>query len=78
MGVMPHLHSPAGTAERPARALDAGRMSDGPFQPETTPTVRKTNSGAGRVLVAVYGIFALAATADGSGLALTDALRLLS
>jgi cytochrome bd-type quinol oxidase subunit 2 len=29
-------------------------------------TVRKTNSGAGRVLVAVYGIFALAATARAS------------
>ena len=29
----------------------------------TSSTVRKTNSGAGRVLVAVYGIFALAATA---------------
>jgi cytochrome bd-type quinol oxidase subunit 2 len=28
--------------------------------------VRKTNSGAGRVLVAVYGIFALAATARAS------------
>ena len=32
----------------------------------TGSTARKTNSGAGRVLVAVYGIFALAATARAS------------
>jgi hypothetical protein len=30
------------------------------------PTDRSTNSGAGRVLVAVYGVFALAATARAS------------
>ena len=40
-------------------------MTDVPTQPEGS-TVRKTNSGAGRVLVAVYGIFALAATARAS------------
>jgi cytochrome bd-type quinol oxidase subunit 2 len=33
-----------------------------PIEPMRS-TVRKTNSGAGRALVAVYGIFALAATA---------------
>ncbi|HET9301165.1 MAG TPA: hypothetical protein VFO20_00150 [Propionibacteriaceae bacterium] len=37
-------------------------MTGGPTQP-TGSTVRKTNSGAGRALVAVYGIFAIAATA---------------
>ena len=35
-------------------------MTGVPTQP-TGSTVRKTNSGAGRALVAVYGIFALAA-----------------
>ena len=29
----------------------------------TDPTVRRTNSGAGRVLIALYGLFALSATA---------------
>ena len=33
---------------------------------EATGSTRKANSGAGRVLVAVYGIFALAATARAS------------
>jgi cytochrome bd-type quinol oxidase subunit 2 len=33
---------------------------------EPTGSARKTNSGAGRALVAVYGIFALAATARAS------------
>jgi cytochrome bd-type quinol oxidase subunit 2 len=32
----------------------------------TDSTVRSTNTGAGRVLIAVYGIFALAATARAS------------
>jgi hypothetical protein len=36
-----------------------------PTQP-TGSTVRKTNSGGGRALVAVYGIFALAASARAS------------
>jgi cytochrome bd-type quinol oxidase subunit 2 len=45
--------------------VDTSYMTDGPTQP-TDSTVRKTNSGAGRVLVAVYGIFALAATARAS------------
>ena len=40
-------------------------MTGSPTQPADS-TVRKTNSGAGRVLVAVYGIFALAATARAS------------
>ena len=40
-------------------------MTDVPTQP-TGSTVRKTNSGVGRVLVAGYGIFALAATARAS------------
>jgi cytochrome bd-type quinol oxidase subunit 2 len=40
-------------------------MTRGPIEPVGS-TVRKTNSGAGRVLVAVYGIFALAATARAS------------
>jgi len=40
-------------------------MTDVPTQP-TGSTARKANSGAGRVLVAVYGIFALAATARAS------------
>ena len=40
-------------------------MSDVPAQP-TGAAVRKTNSGAGRALIAVYGIFALAATARAS------------
>jgi hypothetical protein len=40
-------------------------MTGVPMQP-TGSTVRKTNSGAGRALVAVYGIFALAATARAS------------
>ena len=40
-------------------------MTDVPTRPEGS-TARKTNSGAGRVLVAVYGIFALAATARAS------------
>src|SRR6185503_14741166 len=50
----------------PTRALDAGVMSDAQTQPETKPALRRTNRGAGRVLVAVYGIFALAATARAS------------
>jgi cytochrome bd-type quinol oxidase subunit 2 len=37
-------------------------MTPVPTEP-TGSAVRRTNSGAGRVLVAVYGIFALAATA---------------
>jgi cytochrome bd-type quinol oxidase subunit 2 len=37
-------------------------MTRVPIEPMGS-TVRKTNSGPGRVLVAVYGIFALAATA---------------
>jgi cytochrome bd-type quinol oxidase subunit 2 len=41
-------------------------MSDAPAQPQTSSAVRRTNRGAGRVLVAVYGIFALAATARAS------------
>jgi cytochrome bd-type quinol oxidase subunit 2 len=41
-------------------------MSDAQTQPETKPALRRTNRGAGRVLVAVYGIFALAATARAS------------
>jgi cytochrome bd-type quinol oxidase subunit 2 len=41
-------------------------MSDAQTQPETKPGLRGTNRGAGRVLVAVYGIFALAATARAS------------
>ena len=40
-------------------------MTRVPIEPMGS-TVRKTNSGAGRVLVAVYGIFALAATARAS------------
>ena len=40
-------------------------MTGVPVEPMGS-TVRKTNSGAGRVLVAVYGIFALAATARAS------------
>jgi len=40
-------------------------MTRVPIEP-TGSTVRKTNSGAGRVLVAVYGTFALAATARAS------------
>jgi hypothetical protein len=40
-------------------------MTRVPIEP-MGPTVRKTNSGTGRVLVAVYGIFALAATARAS------------
>jgi hypothetical protein len=40
-------------------------MTGVPTQP-TGSAVRKTNSGAGRALVAVYGIFALAATARAS------------
>jgi hypothetical protein len=40
-------------------------MTGSPTQPADS-TVLKTNSGAGRVLVAVYGIFALAATARAS------------
>ena len=40
-------------------------MTGVPTQP-TGSTVRKTNSGAGRALVAVYGIFALAASARAS------------
>jgi hypothetical protein len=40
-------------------------MTGVPTQP-TGSTARKTNRGAGRVLVAVYGIFALAATARAS------------
>jgi hypothetical protein len=35
----------------------------GPAAQQPNTEVRRTNSGAGRVLVAVYGIFALAATA---------------
>ena len=34
-----------------------------PAAPDGTPRARRTNTGFGRVLVAVYGIFALAATA---------------
>jgi cytochrome bd-type quinol oxidase subunit 2 len=45
--------------------VDAGHVTGTPAQSEGS-TVRKTNSGAGRVLVAVYGIFALAATARAS------------
>src|SRR4029453_3048019 len=48
-----------------ARPLDAGHMTGAPVEPMGS-TVPKTNSGAGRVLVAVYGIFALAATARAS------------
>ena len=40
-------------------------MTRVPTQP-TRSTVRTTSSGAGRVLVAIYGIFALAATARAS------------
>jgi hypothetical protein len=40
-------------------------MTGAPTQPAGS-TVRTTSSGAGRVLVAVYGIFALAATARAS------------
>ena len=40
-------------------------MTGTPAQSEDS-TVRRTKSGAGRVLVAVYGIFALAATARAS------------
>jgi cytochrome bd-type quinol oxidase subunit 2 len=40
-------------------------MTRVPIEP-TGSTVRKTNSGVGRVLVAVYGTFALAATARAS------------
>ena len=40
-------------------------MTGAPVEPKGS-TVRRTNSGAGRVLVAVYGIFALAATARAS------------
>ena len=40
-------------------------MRGTPAQSEDS-TVRRTNSGAGRVLVAVYGIFALAASARAS------------
>ena len=40
-------------------------MTRVPIEPMGS-TVRKTNSGPGRVLVAVYGIFALAATARAS------------
>jgi len=40
-------------------------MTRVPIEPMGS-TVRKTDSGAGRVLVAVYGIFALAATARAS------------
>jgi cytochrome bd-type quinol oxidase subunit 2 len=38
----------------------------GPAADQPDTEVRRTNSGAGRVLVAVYGIFALAATARAS------------
>ena len=38
----------------------------GPSAHQPDSTVRRTNTGAGRVLVAVYGIFALAATARAS------------
>ena len=34
-----------------------------PAAPDGTPHPRRTNTGFGRVLVAVYGIFALAASA---------------
>jgi len=37
-------------------------MTNAPID-SSGPTVRSTNSGAGRVLIAVYGLFALAATA---------------
>jgi hypothetical protein len=40
-------------------------MTRDPIEPMGS-TVRKTNSGAGRALVAVYGVFALAATARAS------------
>jgi hypothetical protein len=40
-------------------------MTGVPTQPMGS-TVRRTNSGAGRALVAVYGIFAIAATARAS------------
>jgi cytochrome bd-type quinol oxidase subunit 2 len=40
-------------------------MTGVPVEPMGS-TVRKTNSGVGRVLIAVYGIFALAATARAS------------
>jgi cytochrome bd-type quinol oxidase subunit 2 len=40
-------------------------MTNVPAQ-STDPTIRRTNSGAGRVLIAVYGLFALAATARAS------------
>jgi hypothetical protein len=40
-------------------------MTRPPIEP-TGSTVRRTNSGAGRVLIAVYGIFALAASARAS------------
>ena len=40
-------------------------MTGVPVEPMGS-TVRKANSGAGRVLIAVYGIFALAATARAS------------
>jgi hypothetical protein len=45
--------------------MDACRMTPIHTQP-TGSTGRRTNSGAGRVLIAVYGIFALAATARAS------------
>ncbi|HEX5383784.1 MAG TPA: hypothetical protein VFW54_04025 [Propionibacteriaceae bacterium] len=45
--------------------MDSSRMS-GVRAPQTGSAGRRTNSGAGRVLVAVYGIFALAATARAS------------
>jgi cytochrome bd-type quinol oxidase subunit 2 len=45
--------------------VDAGRMTGVPTQPAGS-TVRTPSSGAGRVIVAVYGIFALAATARAS------------
>jgi cytochrome bd-type quinol oxidase subunit 2 len=37
-------------------------MTNVPTQ-STDPTARRTNSGAGRVLIAIYGLFALSATA---------------
>jgi hypothetical protein len=45
--------------------MDASRMTD--LQAEPTGSAgRRTSTGAGRVLIAVYGIFALAATARAS------------
>jgi hypothetical protein len=46
--------------------MDAGRMKGVPNTQPTGSDIRRTNSGAGRVLVAVYAIFALAATARAS------------